>query len=470
MKKYFITKMPDKAGAFLKASSIIAENNGNIIRVNYNRNLDMHTLFIDVHASKDDMDKISQGLKQIGYLSPLDEDKKVILINLHLKDEPGALKPILKILTDYSINISYMNAQENGSGYQHFKMGIFIKDTSVTKEVLDKISEYCPLSILDYSITDKLLDNTVFYLDFGNKIRTMLNLNQQKTNEFLVNSNMIMQHLDERGEQPYKTFEYIYRFAEAVSKHKGKNYKNRTASRQIKPNLKLHIIEPPCGSNTFIVEGDNELLFVDSGFSCFKTELLDVVERLIPNYESMKKSLYLSHADIDHSGLAHLFDRVYVTQSNYNNFLYQHQNKDDFREMNLLHHPYGKISKIISNYEKPNLNSLIVIGNKQDDEILSPLGKFEIMGLSFDVYEGYGGHIQGETIIVCPEYKLAFTGDNLVNIKGFSKEQRDFNSLAPFLMTNVDVDYDRAANVRAAVIELTKGMLICPGHGMWYEA
>ncbi|NMD37204.1 MAG: ACT domain-containing protein [Christensenellaceae bacterium] len=471
MKKCFITKIPDKAGAFLKASEIIAKNNGNIIRVNYNRNLDVHTLFIDVYAEKDDMAQISQGLEKIGYLTPLeDEQKKVILINLHLKDEPGTLKPILKILTDYNINISYMNSQENDSGYQHFKMGIFITDTSVTKEVLDKISEICPLSILDYDVTDRLLDNTVFYLDFSNTIRKLINLNQQKTNEFLVNSNMIMQNLEERGEPPHKTFEYIYRFAEAVSKYRGKNYKYRKASKQITPNINLHIIEPPCGSNTFIFENDKELMFIDSGFSCFESELFDVVERIIPNYENMKKSLYLSHGDIDHSGLAHLFDRVYTTQSNYNNFLHQHQNKDDFREMKLVHRPYGKISKIISNYEKPNLNSLIVIGEKKDDDVLSFLGKFEFMGLSFDVYEGYGGHIQGETIIICPEHKIAFTGDNLVNIKGFSKEQREFNALAPFLMTNVDVDYDKAANVRATVIELAKGMLICPGHGAWYES
>ena len=40
------------------------------------------------------------------------------------------------------------------------------------------------------------------------------------------------------------------------------------------------------------------------------------------------------------------------------------------------------------------------------------------------VYEGPGGHVRGEMIIVCPELKLVFTGDIYVNIKGFSPEQK----------------------------------------------
>ncbi len=37
VKQTYITRMPDKAGAFLMASRIIAGNGGNIVRVNYNK-------------------------------------------------------------------------------------------------------------------------------------------------------------------------------------------------------------------------------------------------------------------------------------------------------------------------------------------------------------------------------------------------------------------------------------------------
>lgn len=50
MRKTYVTKMPDKAGAFLLSSKIIAAAGGNIVRVNYNKAVDLHTLFIEVSA------------------------------------------------------------------------------------------------------------------------------------------------------------------------------------------------------------------------------------------------------------------------------------------------------------------------------------------------------------------------------------------------------------------------------------
>ena len=51
MKKTFVTTMPDRAGAFLKASRIIADLDLNITRVSYNKAIDTHTLFIEVEGS-----------------------------------------------------------------------------------------------------------------------------------------------------------------------------------------------------------------------------------------------------------------------------------------------------------------------------------------------------------------------------------------------------------------------------------
>ena len=64
MQKTYITTMPDKAGAFLRASEIIAGEGGNIVRVNYNKAVDLHTLFIDVAAdSQEQLRRITEGLR-----------------------------------------------------------------------------------------------------------------------------------------------------------------------------------------------------------------------------------------------------------------------------------------------------------------------------------------------------------------------------------------------------------------------
>jgi molybdopterin biosynthesis enzyme len=76
-------------------------------------------------------------------------------------------------------------------------------------------------------------------------------------------------------------------------------------------------------------------------------------------------------------------------------------------------------------------------------------------------------------IFACRKYGVIFTGDNLVNISGFSEELSVFNSLAPYLMRSVNIDSQKATTVRNQVkklIEEIRGdirrpVLICGGHG-----
>ena len=69
MKKTYVTKMPNHIGAFLKASKCFYELGINITRVSYNKAVDSHTLFIEVEGEELQLEKASQKLKQIGYLS-----------------------------------------------------------------------------------------------------------------------------------------------------------------------------------------------------------------------------------------------------------------------------------------------------------------------------------------------------------------------------------------------------------------
>ncbi len=118
MKKTYITTMPDMAGAFYKASFAIASEGGNIIRVNYNKAVDLHTLFIDVEAGEEQMRRITVRLEKIGYLTERKTIKQVMLIELKLPDIPGSVTPVLEKINRYNVNISYLNSQANGTAYQ----------------------------------------------------------------------------------------------------------------------------------------------------------------------------------------------------------------------------------------------------------------------------------------------------------------------------------------------------------------
>ena len=130
-----------------------------------------------------------------------------------------------------------------------------------------------------------------------------------------------------------------------------------------------------------------------------------------------------------------------------------------------MHEPYCKLSRIISGYQPPSPEKCIVVGRRKGDDILEPIGSHFFAGKRFDFYEGKGGHVRGDTVIVCDELKLVFSGDIYVNIKGFSEEQKEFNALAPFLMTGVDSDPKLAKEAREYLVEKYKDYIICPGHG-----
>ena len=465
MRKTYVTKMPDKAGAFLLSSKIIAAAGGNIVRVNYNKAVDLHTLFIEVSAAPAQHDEIARQLSVCGYLTNREENRQILMIVLTLPDKPGAVTPVLEILNRYQVNISYISSQENGTAYQHFKMGLLIENTGEIKRLIEEISRICEIHILDYQVTDRLLDGTVFYITFANKMRELLGLSQAQTNTVLIHANRLMQLLDEQNKSPLQTFDYIRRFAQFVTEAKNERFRPKISSFPLTKDLLLYCIEPPCGSNTYILEHGGALLFVDCGFACYKNEMLALLERLFPGFSGKTKYAFITHADIDHTGLLPIMDKIYMSQSCYDNFAAEQNGAPNFREQNPLHAPYCSLSKIISEYEPPELSRCIAVGEKQDDAALSYIGSKCFGPWRFAFYEGSGGHVKGETVIVCKELELIFSGDIYVNIKGFSKEQQEFNQLAPFLMTGVDSDPAAARECRAALLSEYQGFLLCPGHG-----
>ena len=462
--------MPDKAGAFLVAGNIISSHMGNIVRVNYNKAVDTHTLFIDVEASPDSHRQIQKELEECGYISDsnLKGQPEILMIVLTLKDEPGSVKPVLEILNSHKVNISYISSQENGSPYQYFKMGLLIENTKEISILIEEISKICEIKILDYEVTDRLLDGTVFYISFANEMRKILNLNQSQTNEVLVYANQMMQILDEQKKSPLKTFDYIRRFASMVVSRKGENFKPDVSFINLNQGITLFIIEPPCGSNTYILaknSGEKELLFIDSGFCCYQEEMTTILKGLFPDFDSRKKTGIITHADQDHAGLMDLMEINYMSASCYENFRLEKDGLENFREQNPFHKPYCSLSKIISGYKTPDLEKCHAFKERQSQELFELVSRQDFFGLNFDIYEGKGGHVRGDTIIACPELKLLFSGDIYVNIKGFSSEQKEFNALAPFLMTGVDSDSPLAKKSREYILEKFSDYIICPGHG-----
>lgn len=470
MKRTFTTTMPDQMGAFLKADECISQLGLNITRVSYNKAVDTHTLFIEVEGEEPLLEQAEQKLAEIGYLHDDAKSGSVLLLEFRLKDEPGALLPVLSLIHQFHFNISYISSQENGSGYQQFKMGLFVENGQEVSAFMQKAAMICPVKAVDYDKSEKILDNTVFYLNFANEISDKMGLSDEEKRELIVQSNLIMQMLDERNSPAYKTFDYISRIADYLRQYKGERFIPRMTRLQTRSGIPAVLIEPPCGSNLFLLEQGDTLLCFDSGFACYRQELLAVLQEEFPGFDGRKKLLALTHSDVDHGGCIDLFDEVYGSGRCRDDFEREQQGLPAYREENPLHSPYAVISKLLTGYRPPETKHFHVLGAGSGKELLERIGDLQVGSLHFEVYEGQGGHVSGETVYIERQERMVLTGDIFVNIKGFTKEQARFNKLAPYLMTSVDTQPALAKAEREAIFALLEPgeWQIIGGHGGVY--
>lgn len=462
MKKTFITTMPDHVGAFLEASRRMAGLGLNLTRVSYNKAIDTHTLFIEAEGDETAIRLATEALAEIGYL-PRGNSGDVLLLEFTLPDVPGAIIGILELIAQYHFNLSYLNAntQEDLGGTQQFKMGLFVEDREQFAQFLNAAARLCPVRVLDYDKTETILDNSIFYVSFASELARRMGLDERSRSELVIQSNLVMQLLEARSEPFHRTFEAIRGFGEALASHRGEAFQPRVTEYYYGPELSLTLIEPPCGSNICILKHRGMYLFIDTGYACYREETLAIFRELIPDFDTCRKAALITHAGVDHCGLLDLFPTVYMSRRSRDCLAACPIDGGDCREQNQLQSPYIRICKTLTSYQCPDPNTMLVIGSEQP--LSSPLvsvGLWQFGDLEFELYEGQGGHLPGELVLVDRVHRLVFPGDILINIKELLPAQAEHNRFAPYLMNGVDTNAPLCADERKAL----PGVL---GEGSW---
>lgn len=446
--------MPNHIGAFLKASKCFSALGVNITRVSYNKAVDSHTLFIDAEGTQEQLDKADIELQKIGYLQSNTNKTSIVLIEFCLEDKPGSVTNILTLINDFNFNISYISSQENGTDYQYFKMGLYVDDAGKISEFLTEAEKLCKVRVINYNSSEKVYDNSIFYNTYVMGLAQTTGLSEEVSRELLVHVNLAMQTLDEQGLSPYRTFDSISKFAELLGASKGKSFAPRISTHKISDNTEIILIEPPCGSNTIIIKSNGKVLFVDSGYACYSYEMLKVIRKVVPDFDNIKKTVLVTHADVDHCGLLPLFDEVIASTKTAICLTNEYLGNDGYREKNPLHKPYINICKALTSYKATNPDKIKVMWNNVENltEPLTQIGFFDFEELHFEVYEGKGGHLPGEIVLIEYDKHIAITGDIYINVHGLTHEQAEYNQYAPILMTSVDTDPKLCAEERKAII------------------
>ena len=182
--------------------------------------------------------------------------------------------------------------------------------------------------------------------------------------------------------------------------------------------------------------------------------MLQVLRTAIPDFDKIPKRLLLTHADVDHCGMMDVFDEIIVSSNSAHSLCNEAKGENGFREENPLHKPYINICKILTSYRTVDPSKLVTPWRDADNvpELLTQIGFFDFGDLHFEVYEGRGGHLPGEVVLIDYKNNIAFTGDVYINVHGLTAEQAEYNQYAPILMTSVDTDPNLCREERTAIL------------------
>jgi len=469
VKRTFTTRTPDKPGAFMLACKVIMEKGGNITRVSYKRG--GLNLFIEVEGTREQLNAIEKGLTEISYVDYQPRIPIVLVMEVKITDTPGSLFPVLKIIDKYDVNISYLNSRAENRGFQYFKIGMEVSDPSVSKKILDEVSEIYLLNVVQYNGNYDELDYTVGYIRLANTIQKLFSLDDSKIMEFMAECRNVSALLKERGQDPTVVFDKILELANFIAYHRDLNFKPRITTHPLTEETTLTVIEPPCGSNTYVLRNNDDLLFVDSGMGIFSDEMITELREMFPAFFSMNKIMLVTHADADHCGLLSVIDGADILVSK--------RTADRLGDMarpitdeDAYNYCYARLSRIITDFVKPEDARIKIIGSaseKDHDDYLL-LDKIKFGDIELEVYEGPGVHSKGESVIICRNPKLLFTGDLYSNTKDVTPERAEFNAIAPFIPMDSEVDLNKLTDARSKLGTIMDsigrdGMIVCGGHG-----
>jgi glyoxylase-like metal-dependent hydrolase (beta-lactamase superfamily II)/ACT domain-containing protein len=475
--------MPDRPGALHRAAEIIKRYEGNINRIQYDRRIDRYIVFFEVTAVPEAYDKIREELERIGYLQTSLQPVAFLKFHVYLPNRPGALLDFLDYITSAGANIIYLDFDERGQHPERLEVGLNIENTSLIDSLLNQLKSGYRLEILEYDITGEKLDDTVFYLRLAQKLRSFIGSAEDAfLMRFLHDINHIAQELSNLRKDPIEVFESILKVGECLNRTIGEHFFADVQRVRIRNDIELFCFQPPCGGNIYLFDTIYERVLIDTGYGIYYQDIVNMFQHYGLGDLSRLKRIYITHADADHCGAAGFYP--VPSYLNRETFLITRETSRAYGSSSqgcILEEVYTKIINLFSRFTPPS-NVELFPEISQTRNIIEKRGafpiiaKFNIGDLNFEALEGLGGHMHGEVFYFCPEEGLLFPEDALINFRSLSPDRTEYNVLADYLMTSVNVDSKLAKEERNTLLSLIssidielaekgKKCLICCGHG-----
>ena len=466
MEKSLTLMLDDKPGALSEVMRILADLGITVLRASYNRVVDVHTLFLDVEATASAIDSAEREFLARSLMPGQKDFGAVRVVSMALPDEVGSMTEALAIIEDCGLNIEQLDVMGGTKATRDVHVGVRVMDVARFERFLAEASKHCPVRLLEHNWRFNALDNEAFTWDYAASIARQARLDARAERLLCVSVNRIMQNLLRSNADPYKPFDYVAQMTDTLTYFYGEVYAfaTRVTHFDTEGGVRVTAIEPPAGATTWVLECDECVLVIDAGFQRFADELEGVLRENVERWDELPHHLVLTHADIDHVGDCSRFDEVYASGRVIDNFMFEHMGIVNWREQGLDGGAYNVVCKLLDGYASPDYTRMRCLGEPspfgEQEELLRRIDTLEVAPLTFEVWEGKGGHVRGETILIERGEHLCIAGDLYVNVHGQTRQQQAYNVLAPFLLSSVDTSPALAAQERSALFDIL-------GQGTW---
>ena len=466
--------MPNRPGALHEAAEIITRYGGNINRINFDRRIDPQTVFFEVTSEQETYRKMAADLEQIGYLQTSLAPPSFLKFHLFLPHRTGALFEFLRFTTDAGANIAYVDFDDSGMHPDRVTISLDVAESSVANGLLDTLKSRYRLEILEYDTTGDRLDNTVFYLRFAQKIRPLIGEAEDAfLLSFLHDVNHIVQELASRGKDPKTVFKSIIETGRTLHATVRERFYADVQQIPLPGETRLYCFQLPCGGNIFLIDSPGEQVLIDTGYGIYYPDIVDMLGQLGLRETGIVR-IVITHADADHCGAGGLFGVPAMMHPATLSIIREANRAYGSRsEDSILEEVYTTMINLFSRFSPPEQYILIPEKGEGERGGFPVLERLTLGGIRFEVLGSLGGHLCGQIFLYAPDAGLLFSADSLMNFASFSEERKNYNSLADFLVTSVNVDSELARAERQMLTHLASSapagsprpFLVCGGHG-----
>lgn len=470
--------MPDTPGSLHRAAEIIKKYDGNINRIQFDRRIDPGTVFYEVTATGEAYKGITRDLAGIGFLQTSLKPPNFLKFAVFLPHRPGALFEFLGYTTSAGANIAYIDFDDKGRHPDRMTVSLNLEDSPEVDQLLEQLKSRYRLEILEYDTTGKHLDDTVFYVRYGQAVRELVGESEDSfILSFLADTNHIAQELTERGSDPRQVFESVLATGRTMNTTSGERFYADVQVFPVTEAMTLFCFQLPCGGNIFLIRTPDDMIMIDTGYGIYHKDVIAMFSRYGLSDVPGLSRIIVTHADADHCGAAGFFAAPAFMHAGtreiirVNNRAYGSRN-----EHSLLESFYTKMINLFSRFNTPASIRCFAEPKGAMCGIFPVIGTIEIGDIRLEVLESLGGHTVGQIFLYSRKQGLLFAADSVINFASLSKERAEYSSLAAFLVTSVNVDSDLATKERRALLELAretdeelkmegKRCLVCGGHG-----